>query len=279
MNCCIKTDPARGRFVCMEDGKIELAAALDFGIRISSLHVIGMENLFYEQPEDCSDGLATKEGWKIRGGHRLWLTPETDRIYWPDNDPVEWEQTEDGILLTQKPEAWMQIQKQLLIRLPGNGEVELSYLLTNLASSPLTTALWQVNTVAGGGTAQIPFGGYTVGAAYPQRHICLWGATDPWDARIHAQEDTIFARHDRNRTEYFKMGIFSSSGQAALVSRGQRLELSFGAENGQEYPDGGCNFELYMNPFIMELETLGTVQTILPGQTARHEERWKLSRL
>jgi hypothetical protein len=45
---------------------------------------------------------------------------------------------------------------------------------------------------------------------------------------------------------------------------------------GARYPDGGCNFELFTNPEFLELETLGPLVELKPGEMAEHVERWWL---
>ena len=80
------------------------------------------------------------------------------------------------------------------------------------------------------------------------------------------------------RSEYFKLGLYSKSGRAEFVNRGQRLKLTFGSDDVGRYPDGGCNFELFLDPNVMELETLGPVCTLATGQRASHWERWHVCR-
>jgi hypothetical protein len=48
---------------------------------------------------------------------------------------------------------------------------------------------------------------------------------------------------------------------------------------GARYPDHGCNFELYSDPEFLELETLGPLIELSPGQTVTHEEEWSLWRV
>jgi hypothetical protein len=47
---------------------------------------------------------------------------------------------------------------------------------------------------------------------------------------------------------------------------------------GVQYPDGGCNFETFSNEDMLEVESLGPIVTLGPGQTTSHEERWSLHR-
>ena len=63
-----RMDAKRGNLIWLSDGRTEAAAALDFGIRIVHLSCAGKPNLFYSQPDDLSDGLATEAGWRIYGG-------------------------------------------------------------------------------------------------------------------------------------------------------------------------------------------------------------------
>jgi len=42
------------------------------------------------------------------------------------------------------------------------------------------------------------------------------------------------------------------------------------------YPDFGCNFEVFTNPYFIELETLGPLVKLRPREVAEHVERWWL---
>jgi hypothetical protein len=49
-------------------------------------------------------------------------------------------------------------------------------------------------------------------------------------------------------------------------------------QEGKRYPDYGATFEVYTAANFMEVESLGFLQTLAPGQSAEHTERWTLSR-
>jgi len=44
------------------------------------------------------------------------------------------------------------------------------------------------------------------------------------------------------------------------------------------YPDLGCCFETFTNADFLELETLGPLATLRPGDSVTHTERWSLHR-
>jgi hypothetical protein len=49
-------------------------------------------------------------------------------------------------------------------------------------------------------------------------------------------------------------------------------------QEGKHYPDYGCNFEVYTAGNFIEVESLGHLHTLAPGQAAEHTERWTLTR-
>ena len=50
----------------------------------------------------------------------------------------------------------------------------------------------------------------------------------------------------------------------------------FGYEHGADYPDYGCNTEAYTAGSIIEVESLGPLRTIAPGESIKHLEHWQL---
>jgi hypothetical protein len=50
------------------------------------------------------------------------------------------------------------------------------------------------------------------------------------------------------------------------------------ADPSKTYPDFGCSFETFTNAEFLEIETLGPMTELRPGQTVEHAERWTLFR-
>lgn len=263
------------RVLWLTDGNTEVGVALDYGIRVVHLSHAGMENLFYQQPDDCSDGFREESGWRLYGGHRLWLTPEDEKTYCPDNEPVAYTILENGVLVQQKEDPWLRVVKSLEIRFQADGTIELLHGLKNTGDQPRTTSLWGVNTLAPSGRAQVGFTGPGPGDGAPHRVVALWADTSLGDPRISFTKDMLLAQQAPSE-DYFKLGLFTRDGFAAYENKGQRLELRFEATEPEQYSDLGCNFELYMNSFFMELETLGVRHTLAPGESAFHRENWRV---
>jgi hypothetical protein len=275
MEYCIKNVPGKGRIYYMTDGKTEVGVALDFGIRVTHLSCAGMENLYYDQPADLSDGFGTADTWKIRGGHRMWLAPEGLHSYHPDDDPVSYKTLPNGLYVEQVEDPIQHIVKSLTVTFE-DGSVVLNHSFRNVGSAPIMGASWGINTLDGYGTVTVDFTGE--GGFVPTRTVSLWGATNLHDSRIRFSQNQIIATN-APIPDYFKIGIYCKGGKAVYQNKGQQLTLTFDAPEMAVLPDGGCNFELYMGAKFMELEALGIRKEILPGESACHTERLTVERI
>ena len=263
-----------GRLLWLTNGSIEVAAALDYGLRIMVLRCVGMENVLYHQPDDLSDGLSTEKGWRLYGGHRFWTSPESDDSYYPDNDPVEYVIEEDSVLLTQKTDEWTGFKKQIRLSFCDNGSLKVEHVLTNCNAYPLKVAAWGITTLKGGGVAKIPVEG-SVGGYVPNRTLSLWFDSSLNDSRLSFENDHIIGRHLPLERK-LKIGAYTPQGEISMTNLGQKLEIFIAAHPIEDCPENGCNVELFLNKHIMELETLGELKTIPSGATVKHIEYWHL---
>ena len=277
MQYCEKQTEKWGKVLWVTTDYAEVGIALDFGIRVVHLSCPGMENLFYEQSKDCSDGNATPQGWKLYGGHRLWMAPEGDWSYYPDNEPVTYTVSENTVLIEQETDPWTG-QKKLLKLNFRKDSVDVENIFINDTDKEMVGASWGVNTVDGGGVANIDFAGTDPGDYVPRRVVSLWADTSVHDSRLQFGKHSLTATH-KPLTDYFKMGLYCNPGKAVFENKGQRFTLTFGAGGIENHPDNGCNFELYMAKDFMELETLGVMRTLQPGEAASHTETWQLEKL
>ena len=253
----------------------QVGIALEFGIRIVHLSVAGMENLFYVQPKDLSDGFTTADGWHLYGGHRFWTAPESDLSYCPDNAPVSYALTPEGVTVTQSPDPWLGIQKSLTVAFDGS-KVHLTHTVKNCQDTPVTCATWGVNTL-GPGKAEIAFQGTAPGDYTPRRRVNLWADTNLHDPRLTFRKDRLLAEHQPLK-DYCKLGLYTPTGTAVYTSRGQKLTVCFPVPPVESCPDGGSNFELFLGEKFMELETLGTTATLEKNETASHTECWQIEK-
>src|SRR5215207_1654533 len=71
------------------NGKTEVLVSLDVGPRILSYKLDGSDNLLRVFPDQA--GKSGEKDYQVRGGHRIWVSPENDRTYAPDNGPARYE--------------------------------------------------------------------------------------------------------------------------------------------------------------------------------------------
>ena len=265
-----------GRLLVLRDRGVEMGVALDFGLRIVSFRMEGMENIFYEQPNDLSDGHATPGGWRLRGGHRFWTAPESDLSYYPDNAPITYELGEDSVILTQENDPWMHQRKSLTILFTGEG-ISVTHTVENTGEEEMTVAPWGVSTMKPG-IISVPWEGTQPGDYTPRRRVNLWANTNIGDQRLHFQQDGFWAEH-LPLTDYCKIGLYAPAGVAVYEGLGQRFTLLFAAPPAESLPDGGSNFEAYLGKTMMEMESAGTLKTLKKGESHSHTELWILEKV
>ena len=98
------------------------------------------------------------------------------------------------------------------------------------------------------------------------------------DERLRFGPEEICARHLPLGTS-LKLGVYTARGEISAENLGQRLTVSCEVHPIDQCADRGCNVELYLNHDVMELETLGMLAALSPGQSTRHTEHWTLEPL
>ncbi|SRR5579883_1493009 len=269
-----------GSALSISNGEVELVATTSVGPRILFYRFVHGENILGLWPSASqTNDLGT---WKPYGGHRIWAAPEEQpRTYYPDNDPVTVKQlTDRAVQLTASVERVTNIQKELRITLLEGASVALEHLITNCGDGPTELAPWSLTIMRPGGTTIIPQEPYRSHDDYllPARPIVLWHFTDLTDKRFSIGERLIELRTDTNSNEPQKIGAMNKQGWAAYYWKDLLFVKEFDYRAGQPYPDYGANCEAYTQGDFMELESLGPMEVLAPGEAAHHTERWHLFR-
>ena len=276
----VHTIPFRG-WPCalrLTNGRAELIITLDVGPRILSYALCGGTNVFNIY-DDQAGGVGESQ-WKNRGGHRLWLAPEgTELTMHPDNHAVAWERTGDlAVRLTPPPEDTSGFQKQMDISLaPSNAVVKVVHRITRVAKSPCLAAPWALSVMAAGGIAilpQPPLGDHPRDLL-PNRRLVVWPYTELADPRYGFGRRFITIQQDP-AARPTKIGMPSRLGWAAYLLRQTLFVKKFSWTDKAEYPDDGCNLEVFTNARMLELETLGPLRRFTCGDQAEWTEEWGL---
>ena len=262
----------------LSNGEVELVATTGVGPRILRYAFVGEENILGEAPDAAAE---TELGvWRAWGGHRLWTAPEAKpRSYAPDNDPLDFEAVgEKGVRLWQQRDA-SGVQKEMVIALDAEGaNVTVRHRITNRNLWAIEAAPWALTIMNGGGVAIFPQEPFRAWADYllPARPLVLWHYTDLTDPRWTLGQKYIRLRSDAALPEPQKIGMLNKRGWAAYL-RGETLFVKRAAYvEGAAYPDYNCNFETYTAGAFIEVESLGAVARLEPGDSAEHTEAWSL---
>ncbi len=257
-----------------ENGDIKIGIPLNFGLRICYLSYKGSDNLFFEQPKDMTD-ITTPEGWRIYGGHRLWLAPESEKTYYPDNEPIKFQLDGDKIILSQETDPWLNVNKTFEIVLRKKS-VKITHKVKNLNQNSIKYALWPITSLDGGGVETIPLPTAKEGFN-DLYHISTWFYTDLSDERVEFSKDFIKLHHKPLKTN-FKIGVGHPYGNVKYENKGVVFEKSFKIYKNKKYTDGNVSFETYLCEHMIEVETLSPLYTIKPNKTAVYTENWILSK-
>jgi hypothetical protein len=228
-------------------------------------------------------GIPTPYGtFRLYGGHRLWHSPEAmPRSYVPDNEGCGVEKTENGAVLTGCVEAPTGIRKTIRLDVaPDRAAVTVTHVLENSGVWPVELAAWALSQLRLGGIAVFP---QTVGkldapGLLPNRNLVLWPYTRLSDSRLSLNDDFDLIRADAD-PHAVKIGYLNRAGWAAYLLEDVLFVKRWTPQPDARHVDFGCNCESYCNHQFIEVETVGPLVTLEPGQLLTHVEEWELYRI
>jgi hypothetical protein len=260
----------------LENDSLRLEYLTTAGPRIVRLSRKGKANLFAELP---NFQIGTPHGpFLFYGGHRFWAAPERmPDTYEPDNMAVEIQTYTDGVKLTQTG-GKIHVFKSMEILLSQKApKVTIKHKLQNDGDKPILIAPWALTMCRLGGIAILPqpVGNADADGFLPNRFLELWPYARINDPRLILRDDFILIR-GVPESQAIKIGYFNPHGWMAYWLEGTLFKKTFSFQLGEIYPDGGCNAESYCKDQFIELETLGPLSQIKPGQSVEHTETWEL---
>jgi hypothetical protein len=262
----------------LENRHLRLEFLAEAGPRLVRLSLSSSEdNLLVELPEERED---TPYGsFYLRGGHRLWHSPEAfPRSYIPDNSGLEVEEIPGGVRLNGPTEQATGIQKRMEIRLDDDRPaMGVEHQLTNTGIWPVELSPWAISQLPLGGTMILPqvMGPLDSAGLLPNRQLVLWPYTRWHDSRLELQDDLILIRAQALLPPV-KIGYLNRAGWLGYLRAGTLLRKRFDPQVDRLFPDFGCNVESYCNNKFIELETIGPLVRLQPGETTAHREKWEI---
>jgi hypothetical protein len=237
------------------------------------------ENLFAELLDMVTP--TPRGDYHFLGGHRLWTAPESlETTYIPDNEGATVTLIPNGIVLQGRVQPDVHLQKSITIEIGSSSPFAmLKHKIENRGRDVVRLALWALTMLRPGGIAILPqqYGVVDKDGLLPNRTYALWSYTRWDDQRLNLGDEYIRVHADDTRSP-FKIGYFNPHGWLGYVFEDAFFIKRFGVRREETYPDGGCNVEVYTNGRMLELESLGGLADLKPGEEIVHTESWEVYR-
>lgn len=216
--------------------------------------------------------------YHLFGGHRLWHAPEApSRSSVPDDRGLEIWKLPDGVRLSGAVEAPTGIRKTIEIRLQEDrAGVAVRHTLRNEGLWPVELAAWAITQVPLGGVAVLPLTAPEASRVLPNRQLVLWPYTRLTDPRLHLHDDYVLIDGAAGERQ-FKLGYFNHAGWLAYLRNGVCFCKRFAPQPGRPHADLNCNAEVFCNDRFLEVETVGPLVRLEPGQETVHDEVWQIT--
>lgn len=271
-----KTKFRGGEAVQLSTSALQLAVTTEVGPRIVTLRSVKGKkagNLFLEFPDDEE----RYHGYYLRGGHRLWHSPEhIVRTYQPDDDPLAVKPLKNGVALAQPVEEKTGVQKAVKIEVQGERTVKVTHALTNHGLWTIETAAWALTMLRAGGYGVLPLppkSSHEAGDLLPSYSLVPWTYTD-LSAPVWEMRRDFIGIDVAKATAAHKLGITNYPGWSAYWVDGVTFVKYSPVLAGATYPDLGCAFETFTNGKMIEFETLSPLVKLAPGESVTHVEHW-----
>jgi hypothetical protein len=199
--------------------------------------------------------------------------PEEPAVtYEPDDRPCAVATVGDGVRVEAPPDG-AGLVKALRIGPAGDGWI-VDHELRNVSEEPLTVAPWAITQLLPGGTAVLALGDRGAG---PQadRSLVLWPYTDLDDPRLRFSRDGVEVSAAPGPGP-LKVGAAPGRGRVAYRLGTEVLEKRVDVDPTLPYPDRGAAVQVFVRDDFCELETLGPLVRLGPGEATTHRETWTL---
>ncbi len=251
------------------------------GPRIVGFGLAGGGNVLGESPQaswDHGHGL-----YELLGGHRLWFAPETRECSVPDSTGLTVAPIADAagpaVRLIGAVEAPTGVRKTVEVRLdPESAAVSIRHTIANEGSGTLELSPWPITRLPLGGVATVELPAPTAEHVLnPNQLLVLWPYATWSDPRLAIGERSLTVTATPGAP--FKIGCLSTAGAVSYLREGVLFSKYFDPAVAAPHSDMGCNLEIYCDQGTIELESLGPLVRLAPGDSVTHDERWELRRV
>ena len=223
--------------------------------------------------------------WQLRGGHRVWamrpLGDEAEETYAADNAPCSVRVTERGVEARGAVHPVYKTAMSIGVKVLADDTFIVDNRITNVSEMVWSGGVW-------GLTCTLPKANTRYGIPLGRDgawDIFLIGYPKRWAGAQHARVDDPAVRLTENcmlvtpKGHISKRMVQAPQGVIGMTDPGEKLTFIKHSEyaDGAAYPMG-CNIAFYAGKknFMLEMESMGASQTVLPGETLTARETWML---
>lgn len=255
-------------------GPYVLQVAVEFGPRVLGFRRDPGPEMFAQLGPDSVIDRPDSGVYRFRGGHRLWASPEVPVItYAPDDEPCGVSSGTDRVAIVGRADRAGLIKGIDLML--SDGSLQVDHVLTNAGSQPIEAAPWAITQVRPGGEAIMPIEGQAdPNRLQANRSLIMWPYTDLTDPRVTFHSDALSVRADAGPA--FKVGTGPDPGRLGYLLDGHLFTKTVEPSHGGLHPDRGAVGQLYLGDVFCELETIGRLVTLEPGEETSHREVWEI---
>lgn len=262
--------------------KARLIAVTAMGPRIAWFGTRNGRNLlFWDYPRKYFRGK-----WRLMGGHRVWSTrplgDEPEESYADDNEPCVARVLKDGLELVGADHPVFRTAKHIRVKVLDDATFLVENRIINHSEMIWSGGVWGLTCTLpkAGTTYGIPLGRQgswdIFSLVIPKR----WGGSQKVlvnDPGIRFTEDCLILK-PTGRTVSKRM-VQAPQGVIGMTDSGEKvsfIKVSPYVEGGN-YP-WNCNIAYYAGKknFMVEMETMGPDQSVLPGSSISTRETWML---
>jgi hypothetical protein len=214
--------------------------------------------------------------FNLHGGHRLWAAPEIPSVtYASDDEPCHVSQA-PGSVTVSGPADGVGLAKEITVRLGGERLV-VGHRLRYTGEEEIEVAPWAITQLPLGGQAILPLGGDpSPHGLTATRSLVLWPYTEITDSRLSWRENAVVVETAAGPP--LKIGSGPRPVRLGYLRQGFLFIKTVPPARGEQLPDRGAVAQVYVNEVFCELESLGPLTRLGPGETVGHEESWAVER-
>ncbi|MDP3447340.1 MAG: hypothetical protein Q8S22_04680 [Eubacteriales bacterium] len=250
----------------------------EVGPRIAFFGKADGPNLLYWDKDGPS-----RNGWKLFGGHRVWLTrpmaDESEDTYLPDNSCCSIELTETKAIAIAKPDSYTHLERGMEVEIISENQIRVRNFVKNSGDLIYSGGVWSPTCVdPDGKQIVIPLGvddtswdivRIVIPRVFAGNHTVLED-----DQAAFEGNDLVITPKGRT----LKRCCCAPKGKVLLKCDGYTFEKYTPYNKLFQYPFEGCNVACFvgMNNFMAEMESFGGESEVIPGEVIENIEYWSI---